>query len=314
MIFLENKSLQSTALDEYLDVEPACREFMRKAPTVHLRGSDSSLGYAIVERLLRSRVNVIVPEDIHSTLLQQHSTELEYSECEFYSSNDIPLCPGHRLMLIGFGPFGDTYDEQSGFEVDELDITLVVPGGLVPEFDAHSMDSIVEVYDLLPRSYDRTWQNQTISTWMNTLQNGEQPCRVDDQQHWWVSDIDVADALVRILLSEQPFPARVKMSGRRAWDQEQSIEELVLLYQRTKAGQTGNFAIEHLTSSPSPNFEVKTLVVNPNLPMGIEDNSRQRPDLSPIHDVLHSIDGDGWRPLVPIRTALMHTLAGYLKE
>ena len=131
------------------------------------------------------------------------------------SSNDIPLCPSHRLMLIGFGPFGDTYDEQSGFEVDELDITLVVPGGLVPEFDAHSMDSIVEVYDLLPRSYDRTWQNQTISTWMNTLQNGEQPCRVDDQQHWWVSDIDVADALVRILLSEQPFPARVKMSGRR---------------------------------------------------------------------------------------------------
>ena len=217
-------------------------------------------------------------------------------------------------MLIGFGPFGDTSDEQSGFEVDELEIILVVPGGLVPEFDAHSMDSIVEVYDLLPRTFDRTWQNQTISTWMNTLQMGEQPCRVDDQQHWWVSDIDVADALVRILLSELPFPARVKMSGRRAWGQEQSIEELVLLYQRTKAGQTGDFAIEHLTASPSPNFEVKTLVVNPNLPMGIEDNSRQRPDLSPIHDVLHSIDGDGWRPLVPIRTALMHTLAGYLKE
>ena len=70
------------------------------------------------------------------------------------------------------------------------------------------MDSIAEYsYDLLPRSYDRTWQNQTISTWMNTLQNGEQPCGVDDQQHWWVGDIDVADALVRILLSEQPFPA-----------------------------------------------------------------------------------------------------------
>lgn len=314
MIFRRDEVLRSAALDEYLDVEPAFREFMRKAPTVHLRGSDSSLGVAIVERFLRSRVNVIVPDDIHSILLQQHSTELEYSECEFYSSNDIPLCPGHRLMLIGLGPFGDTSDEQSGFDIDELEIILVVPGGLVPEFDAHSMDSIVEVYDMLPRSFDRTWQNQTISTWMNTLQMDEQPCMVDDQQHWWVSDIDVADALVRILLSELPFPARVKMSGRRAWGQEQSIEELVLLYQRTKAGQTGDFSIEHLTASPSPNFEVKTLVVNPNLPMGVEDNSRQRPDLSPIHDVLHSIDGDGWRPLVPIRTALMHTLAGYLKE
>ena len=314
MIFRRDEVLRSAALDEYLDVEPAFREFMRKAPTVHLRGSDSSLGVAIVERFLRSRVNVIVPDDIHSILLQQHSTELEYSECEFYSSNDIPLCPGHRLMLIGLGPFGDTSDEQSGFDIDELEIILVVPGGLVPEFDAHSIDSIVEVYDMLPRTFDRTWQNQTISTWMNTLQIGEQPCMVDDQQHWWVSDIDVADALVRILLSELPFPARVKMSGRRAWGQEQSIEELVLLYQRTKAGQTGDFSIEHLTASPSPNFEVKTLVVNPNLPMGVEDNSRQRPDLSPIHDVLHSIDGDGWRPLVPIRTALMHTLAGYLKE
>lgn len=313
LILRRNKTYSRVIAHEHLDVEPAFRTIMRKAPTVHFRGLTSSFGYALVERFLRSSVNLVVDDIIQSSLLEKYSTELEYSECKFYSSKDVPLKSGHRLMLIGFGPFQYATDGESGLEINELERVLVIPGELAPDIDSESLDSVVEVFDLLPRSCDGIWENKQISTWMKSLLHGEQSPPHSTEKHWWVSDIDVADALVRILLSEQSFPARLKVSGRRAWNQEQTLEELSLLYQRTKAGQTGNFGIEHLTSAPSPNIEVKSLVVNPNLPLDIEENARQRPDLSPIHDVLHRIDGDGWRPLVPIRTALMHTLAGYLE-
>ena len=134
----------------------------------------------------------------------------------------------------------------------------------------------------------------------------------ESPQYWWVSDIDVADALVRILLSEEPFTSEMKISGRRSWSEVQTLEELSLLYNRTVAGRTGQFSVEHLTAAPTPSIEVQSLIVQPHLPMDVDENARKRPDLSPLHALLYRIDGDGWRPLVPIRTALMHALADYM--
>tara|TARA_B100000767_G_C19760139_1_gene534792 strand:- start:2527 stop:2769 length:243 start_codon:yes stop_codon:yes gene_type:complete len=79
------------------------------------------------------------------------------------------------------------------------------------------------------------------------------------------------------------------------------------------AGRTGEFSVEHLTAAPTPTIEVKSLTAPSTIPMTVEENSQVRPDLSPLHDILFRIDGDGWRPLVPIRSALMHSLAGYIQ-
>jgi len=38
-----------------------------------------------------------------------------------------------------------------------------------------------------------------------------------------------------------------------------------------------------------------------------------RPDLQPLQDLLVDLTGEGWRPLVPFRTALMTLLAGVLE-
>jgi len=45
-------------------------------------------------------------------------------------------------------------------------------------------------------------------------------------------------------------------------------------------------------------------------PIQVEANTR--PDLQPLHNALLEITGDGWRPLVPLRTAIMTMIAGII--
>jgi hypothetical protein len=213
---------------------------------------------------------------------------------------------------MGLGPFNLSTDGGKGFDVDGLEVVLALPGHLGIETEYGWIDSLVEVFDVLPRRQDSVWQSPDFLPWMESLQSSGSAVTGQSTQYWWVSDIDVADALVRILLSSEPFPRQMKMSGRRSWSEEQTLEELSLLYNRTIAGRTGRFNVEHLTAAPTPTIEVQSLMVSPQLPLGVEENARQRPDLSPLHDLLYRIDGDGWRPLVPIRTALMHALADYI--
>ena len=287
-------------------------ENMRQAPVIHLRGLDSSIGQALVERILRTNAHLVIPRENYQELSVRYATELEFEECEIHASDDLPFASGHRLLLIGLGPFDDSSDGESGFEVDGLEVILAMPAHMNVDVDTEWLDSHIVIHDLLPRIKDLTWSSPLFGQWMTQLNADETALSQGDAEHWWVSDIDVADAFVRILMSDEPFPSKMKVSGRRAWGQKQTIEELSLLYARTMAGRTGEFGIEHLTAAPTPSIEVQSLVVAPSAPMTIQENSQQRPDLSLLHDVLHRIDGDGWRPLVPIRTALMHALADYI--
>jgi len=286
---------------------------MRQAPVIHLRGLDSSIGSALVERILRTSAHLVVPRNHFQEISQRYATELEFGECELHAADEISFAAGHRLMLIGLGPFDEPSDGESGFDVDGLEIILTTPAHFGIEVDTEWLDSLILVHDLLPRVKDPIWGSPLFRQWMAQLNARISPAPEGETEHWWVSDIDVADAFVRMLISDEPFPIQIKVSGRRAWSQEQTIEELSLLYARTMAGKTGNFGIEHLTAAPTPTIEVKSLIVNPSTPLSAQENSQQRPDLSPLHDVLHRIDGDGWRPLVPIRTALMHALVDYIE-
>ena len=287
--------------------------YMRSSPIIHLRGVDSSLGDAMIERLLRTHACIVVPSSSVDELTSRYSTDLEFGDCELFGSEQVPFAEGHRLFLMGLGPFNVPSDDERGFDVDGLEIALALPGHLGIETEHEWIDSHIEVHDLLPRRQDSVWQLSRFDSWMESLQSSGSVVADESSVFWWVSDIDVADALVRILLSDEPFPSQMKMSGRRSWSEAQTLEELSLLYNRTVAGRTGRFSVEHLTAAPTPSIEVQSLIVQPKLPMDVDENARKRPDLSPLHDLLHRIDGDGWRPLVSIRTALMHSLADYIE-
>ena len=286
---------------------------MRQAPVLHLRGLDSSLARALIERIFRTNAHLVVPGADFQEVSQRYATEMEFGECELHASEDVAFEAGHRLMLIGLGPFDEPSDGANGFDVDGLEIILTTPAHLGIEVDTEWLDSMILVHDLLPRMKDTIWGSPLFSQWMAQLNAHTAAVPDGETEHWWVSDIDVADAFVRMLISDEPFPSLIKVSGRRAWSQEQTIEELSLLHARTTAGKTGHFGVEHLTAAPTPTIEVKSLLVTPATPLSMQENSQQRPDLSPLHDVLHRIDGDGWRPLVPIRTALMHALVDYIE-
>ena len=85
------------------------------------------------------------------------------------------------------------------------------------------------------------------------------------------------------------------------WSLADTKDQLKMLYDRTVAGRTGNFDISHLAvNSPIPNG-----------PIAIEDmsNNVQRPSLGILHDLLLDTSCNGWRPQVPLRTALMKYIA-----
>ena len=284
---------------------------MRRTPVIHLRGVDCALAQAILERLLRARVDIVVPQSSLEYYRERYSVELDFGDCTLYGSNERPLEGGHRLFLLGQGPFNLLSDGESGLDVDGLEVVLALPGHTGFEVEYDWIDALVLVHDLLPRAKDPDWESPLFPEWMRCLKSGLQP-NAGVSEHWWVSDVDVADAMVRILLSNEPFSKRISVSGRRSWPEKQTLVELSMLYNRTMAGRTGQFSVEHLTAAPTPVIELQPLTVSPQLPMSIEENANARPDLSPLHDLLHRIDGDGWRPLIPIRTALMHALADYM--
>ena len=286
---------------------------MAHRPIVHLRGEPSSLMFGLVERLLRSATDLVIDTPLHDMVVVRYANDLAFGEAAIFTPEAKPLSFGHRVVMVGFGPFTTEDDGQGGLDVDGVELILVTPAEHIAEVSFDWVDAHVEVHDLIPMHSGGGWMPPVLTRWFEALVAGQATELLAGPEHWWVGEVDVADALGRLLISEQAFPEICKMSGRRSWGEDQTLEEFQMLYRRTSAGQSGSFGIEELTAAPTPKIELQTLMVSDSLPLTVEANRHQRPDLSAIHDALHSADGDGWRPLVPVRTALMHCLARMLE-
>ena len=287
---------------------------MAHRPVVHLQGVPSSLMFGMIERLLRSASDVVLDIPIHDMIVARYANDLAFGEASIFTPEAKPLSFGHRVVMIGFGAFTTEDDASIGHDVEGAEFILVTPARHTGEVGFDWADAHVVVHDLIPMHAGGGWVPPALIRWFDALKVGQSAEFAEKQEHWWVGEVDVADALVRLLISEQPFPETCKMSGRRGWGEDQTLEEFQMLYRRTTAGQTGSFGIEELTAAPTPKIELQPLMVTNSLPLSVEANRQQRPDLSAIHDALHAADGDGWRPLVPVRTALMHCLAQMLEH
>ncbi|MDA8615755.1 hypothetical protein N9L27_02900 [Candidatus Poseidoniales archaeon] len=286
---------------------------MAHRPIVHLRGEPSSLMFGLVERLLRSATDLVLDTPLHDMVVVRYANDLAFGEAAIFTPEAKPLSFGHRVVMVGFGPFTTEGEGQGGLDVDGVELILVTPAEHIAAVSFDWVDAHVEVHDLIPMHSGGGWMPPVLTRWFEALVAGQATELLAGPEHWWVGEVDVADALGRLLISEQAFPEICKMSGRRSWGEDQTLEEFQMLYRRTSAGQSGSFGIEELTAAPTPKIELQTLMVSDSLPLTVEANRHQRPDLSAIHDALHAADGDGWRPLVPVRTALMHCLARMLE-
>ena len=285
---------------------------MPRAPVLHLRGPPSSLMHGMVERLLRTNAQIVVEESLHRRFVDAYAADLEFGQAILSSSATTGLEGGHRLVMIGPGPFTSLHDGSNGLDVDGLELILMTPAGMTGGVDMDWVDVHVTVHDMIPMRNDPVWMPAIFQEWLSDLTSGRDAAPSFGLDRWWVSEIDVADAMVRLLMSDDALPQACEMSGRRAWSLNQTHEEFQMLYLRTMAGQSGQFGVQELTAAPTPHIELQSLAVSDTPPMSGIEHQQLRPDLSAIHTALHSADGDGWRPLVPVRTSLMHCLAGLL--
>ncbi len=170
--------------------------------------------------------------------------------------------------------------EGSGFSIsfDDSDADIVVGKDLL-------------IHDLLPSRADK-WMAPELIGWVNGKP-------IIGPPRYWLSVIDAANAIAHITRAEKKVDS-IHMCGRREWACKDSKSEFEMLWQRTNQGISGNFTAEVLFGHEIAGMEAKPIVDEINL----------RPDLDPLHQLLLDLTGDGWRPLIPFRTALMSLIAG----
>ena len=157
------------------------------------------------------------------------------------------------------------------------------------------------LHDVLPSGENHGLINPGLDTiWASIDSNIE-----GDESHYWLAESDVVDALVRIALHQPELPNHIDIAGRRRWSTQQTHHEMQMLYNRTRAGSTGQFTATLLDQPSSPTIAV--------VPINAAHQST-RPSLGQIHDVLEQCDGQGWQPTSPLRTAMMVYLAGKLND
>ena len=114
---------------------------------------------------------------------------------------------------------------------------------------------------------------------------------------WWVSEHDVVDVI--LALANGPFPtATMVLSGRRLWRAAELLHEANMLRRRWEAGFDGTFSVDVLAEPHRPPVRVQ-----------VATTEEEEPDLAPLHELMLSRQGGGWRPQMTVREALMHHLA-----
>ena len=233
---------------------------------VSVHSIDGSIARAFIERLLMFDVTLCLDEEAAQEIQQRHATLLQAGIAKVIVSNEAD---------VSF----DFFSQQNTIFVNQT-------------------CSII-LHDVLPSGTNSGLVNEELEAiWSNIGQSNE-----SDASHYWVAESDVVDALTRIALHQPELPKSLDIAGRRRWSTQQTHHELQMLYNRTKAGSTGEFTASLLDQPASPKISV--------VPVSATQAST-RPSLGPLHDVLVECDGHGWQPTSPLRTAMMVYLAGKL--
>ena len=146
------------------------------------------------------------------------------------------------------------------------------------------------VMDLIPTKVDR-WLPEEFLDWVNGSDSNY-------RARYWLSIIDAANSIA-IIAKNKAKVENIVMCGRRKWSKEDTKAEFEMLWERTNQGQSGKFTPEVLFGHEIAGMEA--------VPIGVDDD--ERPNLEPLHELLLKLSGEGWRPMIPFRTALMSLIA-----
>ena len=233
---------------------------------VSVHSIDGSIARAFIERLLMFDVTLCLDEEAAQEIQQRHATLLQAGIAKVIVSNEVDV----------------------SFDFFSLQNTILV-----------NQTCSIMLHDVLPSGANSGLVNEELEAIWSTIEQSNE----SDASHYWVAESDVVDALTRIALHQPQLPQSLDITGRRRWSTQQTHHELQMLYNRTKAGSTGEFTASLLDQPASPKISV--------VPVSSIQVST-RPSLGPLHDVLVECDDHGWQPTSPLRTAMMVYLAGKL--
>jgi len=178
------------------------------------------------------------------------------------------------------------------------------PGGdgdvVVAPDGATQSDSGLNVVltDVIIPGWDSGWGNEDFVGLVHLVKNEDPHAAVYQGARHWVHVRDVTDALCTLVLAESSEirQGTVNMCGRRPWTGDDVLDEARVLWNRYNDALNHTHSVESLSSIPSPVRGKSTVDVT-------------RPDLGPLHSALISSGGEGWHPLVAMRTSLMEVIA-----
>lgn len=278
---------------------------MARPRTVHFMGDLDGFGIALAIRL-SSRNRLFTVSKANQSALEDTIETMGLNDGNNQYSVSREIHP-NDLIVITSGleqQFDMNLAEELPADVQVIHLTSGDLGDL-EDLQPDFIDTNIVVKDMILESKSSFFKSDSLASAYRQIKRSETTDSVPSY-HWWVAQQDVIDALVCLFSLDCKLPRELNICGRKMWSLADTKDQLKMLYDRTVAGQTGNFDISHLTAnSPIPNGLV-----------AIEDmsNDVQRPSLASLHDLLLATSCHGWRPQVPLRTALMKYIALQLDD
>ena len=270
---------------------------MSKPRVVHFLGEILGVGEDLIHKLVCNNTKCSIVDNWYDLLISQMSTELEiFSEKPLLFNPDLVYS---NDVLLYFALNEQTVDLDTLAGID-CDVILLLDGNSRIDVQGRSLN-LIYLHDLISFSEVESTANEKLDQLFDLCSSYSREFNLPSgEKHWWVSQQDVAAGLFRLINYTRPLPQLIHICGRRGWTNQETFEQLELLYNRTIAGSSGQFQTSHLESKP---------VIHPTVAKVSQITQSTRPDLSIINELLIDIDGEGWRPLTPLRTSLMHYLA-----
>ena len=279
---------------------------MNRPSIIHLLGNLSGLAESFARKSLVDGMTISVEQHEYARLKKIMSEELQYLGGSITTPPLENISSRDAVML--FNNNSEIIDTELPATASTLQIYVVIDAKTAPLRLPQYADNqcVVAIHDMIPSTRTSTIGNDLLSSMVEALDSNQNYNlnNSSDDCYWWVSEGDVATGIYRLVLSAPKGANKLNICGRRAWTEKATFDQLSMLYNRTIAGTTGAFEVNDLTHSPIVPDGIQSIEKKPNY---------QRPDLSTIHDLLVKSGGEGWRPIIPLRTSLMLYLATKIK-
>ncbi len=102
----------------------------------------------------------------------RYANDLAFGEASIFTPEGKPLSFGHRVVMVGLGPFTTEDNDPVGLDVDGVELILVTPAGHTAEVSSDWVDAHVVVHDLIPMHSGGGWMPPALTRWFSGLMAG----------------------------------------------------------------------------------------------------------------------------------------------